>query len=49
VEEQLSRTPSGAPKLNLLRTADSIFDFRIEDFDVIDYHPQGHISAPVAV
>jgi thymidylate synthase len=49
VEEQLSRTPSGAPKLKLLRTADSIFDFRIEDFDVIDYHPQGHISAPVAV
>lgn len=49
VEEQLSRTPSGAPKLSLLRTPDSIFDFRIEDFEVIDYHPQAHISAPVAV
>jgi thymidylate synthase len=49
VEEQLSRTPSGAPKLKLLRTADSIFDYRIEDFEVVDYHPQAHISAPVAV
>jgi thymidylate synthase len=49
VEEQLSRTPSGAPKLKLLRSQDSIFDFRIEDFEVLDYHPQAHISAPVAV
>ncbi len=49
VEEQLSRTPSGAPKLKLLRTPDSIFDYRIEDFEVVDYHPQAHISAPVAV
>lgn len=49
VEEQLSRTPSGAPKLKLLRLADSIFDYRIEDFEVVDYQPQSHISAPVAV
>jgi thymidylate synthase len=49
VEEQLSRTPSGAPQLHLLRTPDSIFDFRSEDFEVVDYHPQAHISAPVAV
>lgn len=49
VEEQLSRVASGAPRLRLLRTPDSIFDFRIEDFQVIDYAPQSHISAPVAV
>jgi thymidylate synthase len=49
VEAQLARTPSGAPKLKLLRTPDSIFDFNIEDFEVLDYAPQGHISAPVAV
>ena len=49
VEEQLSRTPSGTPKLKLLRTPPSIFDFSIEDFDVVDYAPQAHISAPVAV
>lgn len=49
VEEQLSRTPGGAPKLKLIRTPDSIFDFRIDDFEVLDYAPQAHISAPVAV
>lgn len=49
VEEQLSRTPSGTPKLHLLRKPDSIFGYEIEDFEVLDYHPQAHISAPVAV
>lgn len=49
VETQLARTPTGAPKLKLLRTPDSIFGFAIEDFEVLDYAPQAHISAPVAV
>ena len=49
VEEQLSRQPAGNPKLHLLRKPDSIFDYEIEDFEVLDYHPQAHISAPVAV
>lgn len=49
VEEQLSRKPAGNPKLHLLRKPDSIFDYEIEDFEVLNYHPQAHISAPVAV
>ena len=49
VEEQLSRQPSGNPKLRMLRKPDSIFDYRIDDFAVEDYAPQPHISAPVAV
>ena len=49
VREQLSRTPTGAPKLRLLRRPDSIFDYAIEDFEVYDYTPQAHIAAPVAV
>ena len=49
VEEQLSRAPYGSPRLKLLRTPDSIFGFALEDFEVLDYHPQSHISAPVAV
>ena len=49
VEEQLSRAPLGAPKLKLARKPDSIFDYKIEDFEVLDYTPQTHISAPVAV
>ncbi len=49
VEEQLGRMPGGAPRLTLGRRADSIFDYRIDDFIVTDYAPQAHISAPVAV
>jgi thymidylate synthase len=49
VEEQLGRTPSGAPTLEILRKPPSIFDYRIEDFEVRDYAPQKHIAAPVAV
>lgn len=49
VEEQLTRTPVGDPKLAILRKPDSIFDYRIEDFAVEGYTPQAHISAPVAV
>ena len=49
VETQLRRTPSGDPKARLLRRPGSIFDYRIEDFEVYDYEPQAHIAAPVAV
>lgn len=49
VEEQLAREPGGEPTLELLRKPDSIFGYRIEDFDVKDYTPQARLSAPVAV
>lgn len=49
VEEQLSREPQGEANLNILRRPDSIFGFRIEDFEVTGYAPQAHIPAPVAV
>jgi thymidylate synthase len=49
VEEQLSRQPSGAARLAILRRPETIFDYRIEDFTVSDYAPQAHIPAPVAV
>jgi len=49
VTEQLARTPSGAPKLRLLRRPAAIFDYAIDDIDVYDYAPQPHIAAPVAV
>ena len=49
VEEQLSRAPAGEPRLNILRRPASIFDYRIEDFEVTGYHPAAPISAPIAV
>jgi len=49
VEAQLERVPSGEPTLAILRQPASIFDYRIEDFEVRDYAPQGVLKAPVAV
>ena len=49
VEEQLSRVPSGAPTLEIVRRPPTIFDYRTEDFEVHDYAPQGALKAPIAV
>ena len=49
VEEQLSRRPAGEARLTIVRRPASIFDYRIEDFEVSGYAPQPHIPAPVAV
>ena len=49
VEAQVARKPEGAPRLKINRRPPSMFDYAIEDFEVADYAPQAHISAPVAV
>lgn len=49
IEEQLSRSPSGNPTLEITRKPQTIFDYKIEDFRVDDYTPQPPIKAPVAV
>ncbi|MCB2056393.1 MAG: thymidylate synthase [Novosphingobium sp.] len=49
VEAQLARTPEGGASMAILRRPESMFGYRIEDFEVRDYEPQKHIAAPVAV
>ncbi|MEP0390723.1 MAG: thymidylate synthase [Erythrobacter sp.] len=49
IDEQLSRTPSGNPTLEITRKPETIFDYKIEDFVVHDYAPLPPIKAPVAV
>lgn len=49
VEAQLNRQPEGTPRLAIRRRPDTIFGYRIEDFEVTGYAPQGQLSAPVAV
>jgi thymidylate synthase len=49
VNEQLGREPQALPQLNILRKPDSIYDYRFEDFELVDYDPHPHIAAPVAV
>lgn len=48
-ELQLSREPRPYPKLVIKRRPDSLFDYRFEDFEIVDYDPWPHIKAPVAV
>lgn len=49
VELQLSREPRAYPKLHLKRKPASIFDYQLDDFEIVDYDPHPHIKAPVAV
>lgn len=49
ITEQLSREPNGHPVLEILRRPASIFDYRIDDFEVHNYQPLPPIKAPVAV
>ena len=46
---QLSREPRALPRLLIKRKPDSIFDYRFEDFEVVDYDPHPGIKAPVAI
>lgn len=49
VKLQLSRTPKALPTVRINRKVTSIFDFKYEDFEFIDYDPDPAIRAPVAV
>ena len=49
VEAQLARSPSTLPTLKLNPEVKNLTDFDINDFELIDYHPQAAIKAPVAI
>jgi thymidylate synthase len=48
-DEQLSREPLPLPTLAINRRPPSIFDYRFEDFDILNYEAHPHIKAAVAV
>ena len=47
--EQLRREPRPFPKLKIKRKADSLFDYRIDDFEIEGYDPHPAIRFPIAV
>ena len=49
VHEQLSRQPRPLPQLRINRKPKSIFDYKFEDFELVDYNPHGPIRFIVAV
>lgn len=49
VDEQLSRTPHPLPQMKLNPQVRSIFDFRFEDFELLNYQCDEAIRAPIAI
>lgn len=49
VRLQLSREPRPFPQLKILRKPVSVFDYSLEDFELIGYDPHPAIKAPVSV
>jgi thymidylate synthase len=48
-DEQLRREPLPLPRLAIKRRPESIFDYRFEDFEILNYESHPHIKAAVAV
>jgi thymidylate synthase len=46
---QIARDPRPLPRLRIRRRAASLFDYRIDDFELDGYDPHPHIPAEVAV
>ena len=49
VATQLARTPKPLPQIQIKRDVKSIFDFKFEDFEILNYEADPNIKAPVAV
>ena len=49
VNLQLQRKPYELPRLNFKRKPESIFDYKYEDFEILDYQAHSHIKGAVAV
>ena len=49
VREQLTRQPGVLPQLKIKRRPAAIDSYEFEDFEILNYHPQPHIKAPIAV
>ena len=48
-KQQLVREPRPTPRLLIKTQHESILDFTFDDFELVNYDPHPHISAPVAV
>lgn len=46
---QLKRSPKALPKMKINPEVKDIFDFKFEDFELVDYNPDSHIKAAVSI
>lgn len=48
-KEQLKRTPLELPTLNITRKPASLFDYEMDDLEIVGYEPHPTIKAPISV
>jgi len=46
---QITRTPGTLPTMKINTEVKDLFDFKYEDFELINYEPQAHIKAAVSI
>lgn len=49
IQLQLQREPRPLPLMKINPHVQSIFDFKFEDFELVDYNPHPHIKGEVSV
>jgi thymidylate synthase len=49
VNTQLKREPKALAKIKINPKVKDIFDFKFEDFELLDYNPEPGIKAPIAI
>lgn len=49
IDRQLKRTPRALPRMRINPEVRSIYDFKFEDFELLDYDPYKGIKGKVAV
>lgn len=49
VKEQLGREPKAIPRVEIKRKVAEVWDFTVDDFELIGYDPHPPIKAPIAV
>jgi thymidylate synthase len=49
VNTQLQRTPKELPQMKINPEVKDIFDFKFEDFELVNYDPEPGIKAPIAI
>lgn len=48
-EQQLRRKPTALPSMQINPAVSDLFAFQFEDFELLNYHPESAIRAPIAV
>ena len=48
-KKQITRKPRVLPHVRINKSVRSIFDYKFEDFDLVNYDPYDHIPAKVSI